>query len=107
VLEWFFRESKHDRLKTATQADGERPSACSPKSLFRKSLMLNSVLKFVPLLRLATESERPRLAAADHSENWYDLSRLQNGPVKGMGSRHSGNGPTIRWLSEACRETHQ
>ncbi len=49
-----------------------------------KERRLDLVLKYVPLPVLAAGPERPRLAAARHSENWYDFSGLQSGPVKGM-----------------------
>jgi hypothetical protein len=44
----------------------------------------NSLPEYVPLLQLAAGPDRPQLAAAHHSENWYELSGLQDGPVKGM-----------------------
>jgi hypothetical protein len=44
----------------------------------------NLVPQTVRLLRLASEQERPQLAAARHSENWYDFSGREVGPAKGM-----------------------
>jgi hypothetical protein len=38
----------------------------------------------VDLMGLVPGLERPRFVAAHHSENWYELMALQNGPVKGM-----------------------
>ena len=49
-------------------------------------------------MSLVPRPERPRSAAARHSENTDDFSRLQDGPVKGMSSRHSGSSAAIRSL---------
>jgi hypothetical protein len=38
---------------------------------------------------LAAWPERPQLAAAHHSENWYDFSGREVGPVKGMAFREA------------------
>ena len=50
---------------------------------------LNSVPKMVHLLRLAEGSDPSQVTAASHSENWYELSGRQNGPVKGMAFREA------------------
>jgi hypothetical protein len=44
----------------------------------------DGLLKMVDLMKLAARPKRPQLAAADHSENWYELSGRAEGPVKGM-----------------------
>jgi hypothetical protein len=50
---------------------------------------MNSLPKMVDLMGLALGPERPQLAAARHSENWYDFSGRQDGPVKGMTFREA------------------
>jgi hypothetical protein len=64
----------------------------------------NLVPQTVRLLRLASEQERPQLAAARHSENWYDFSGREVGPAKGMAFREARAVPEFGgFMTQRCK----
>ena len=83
------------------------PPALAPEGVYSGIsglVRLNSVSKTLDLMGLASGRERRELTAAHHSEKSDDLTAPQNGPVKGMSSRHLASGAGIGWIDGASDE---
>ena len=72
---------------------GARQRQNWPRPLFRK---------MDGLLRLAASTDLLQFAAASHSENWYDFSGREDGPVKGIAFRESHAHMTTMTRNRRC-----